>query len=168
MFPAFNTFCSELNDADAIKDALGIPRDQPIPPSQLEEGLGLCAKNIVDLATIHVASIDGKAITNWEDLRVLSPIFTITFIEDNAFGVTDFIGIPQKAVSDGYWVLVKGLKPGEHTIVFKGGIRDFFETQTTYHITIEPSNNNDHNYYDNNYGSYNNNGYNNNYNYYYY
>jgi len=97
-----------------------------------------------------------------QDFRGQSPLFTITYPEDNPFGVTNFTDIPQRAVSDGYWVLIKGLEPGEHTIKFRGGIAGTFETQTTYHITIEPSNNN---YYDNNYGSYNN-GYSNN-NYYY-
>jgi hypothetical protein len=162
LFPIFNTFCSELNDEAAIREALDIPPGQPIPASQLEEGLRLCAEGIINSANILEASIDGKEITNVQDFRVQSPLFTITYPEDNPFGVTNFTGIPQKAVSDGYWVLVKGLEPGEHIIEFRGGIAGQFETETTYHITIEPSNNN---YYDNNYGSYNN-GYSNN-NYYY-
>lgn len=162
LFPIFNTFCSELNDEAAIREALGIPAGQPIPQSQLKEGLRLCAEDIINQANILEASIDGKEITNLQDFRGQSPLFTITYPEDNPFGVTNFTDIPQRAVSDGYWVLIKGLEPGEHTIKFRGGIAGTFETQTTYHITIEPSNNN---YYDNNYGSYNN-GYSNN-NYYY-
>ena len=162
LFPIINTFCSELTYEAAIKEALGIPQDQPIPPSQLKEGLRLCAENIIDLVDILEVSIDGKEITNLENFRVQSPLFTISYPEDNVFGVTENTDIPQKAIADGYWVLVKGLKPGEHTIEFRGGISGVFETHVTYHITIEPAYNNDNNYYDNNYGSYNN-GYNNNY-----
>ena len=57
--------------------------------------------------------------------EVQSPLFTITIPEDNAFGVTNFTNIPQKAISDGYWVEVKGLDPGEHTIEFTGGATAF-------------------------------------------
>jgi hypothetical protein len=157
LFPIINTFCSELNDEAAIKEALGIPEDQPIPPSQLAEGLSLCAKNLIDGVDILEASIDGKNITNFEDFRVQSPVFTIVYPEDNVFDVTDFTDIPQKAVSDGYWVLVKGLEPGEHEIKFRGGISGVFETDVTYHLTIEPDNNNDYGYNNNNDYGYNNN-----------
>jgi hypothetical protein len=151
LFPIINVFCSELNDEAAIREALGIPAGQPIPPSQLEEGLRICAEDIINGVNILEASIDGKEITNFENFRVQSPLFTISYPEDNPFNVTDFIDIPQKAISDGYWVLVKGLEPGEHTIEFRGGISGVFETDVTYHITIEPANNNDHSYYDNSY-----------------
>jgi hypothetical protein len=163
LFPIFNTFCSELNDEAAIREVVGIPEGE-LTEEQLEEGLRKCAADIVNLATIFEASIDGKEITNLEDFRVQSPVFTISFPEDNPFNVTDFIDIPQRAVSDGYWLLVKGLEPGEHTIEFRGGIPGLFVTDVTYHITIEPVNNSYNNYYDDNYGSYNNNnGYENNY-----
>ena len=82
--------------------------------------------------------------------EVQSPLFTITIPEDNPFNVTSFINIPQRAISDGYWVEVKGLDPGEHTIEFTGGATAFnFTTHVLYHITIEPTNDNDNNYYDN-------------------
>jgi hypothetical protein len=138
LFPIINTFCSELNDQ--------------ISGPQVEEGLRQCAENNINAVDILEASIDGKNITNFEKFRVQSPLFTITIPEDNAFGITNFTDIPQKAISDGYWVEVKGLDPGEHTIEFTGGATAFnFVTHVLYHITIEPTNNNDHNYYDNDY-----------------
>ncbi|MGZ5489766.1 MAG: hypothetical protein ACXW2E_05515 [Nitrososphaeraceae archaeon] len=136
LFPIFNTFCSELNDQ--------------ISGPQVEEGLRQCAEDIINEVDILEASIDGKSITNFEKFRVQSPLFTISIPEDNAFGITNFTNIPQKAISDGYWVEVKGLDPGEHTIEFTGGATAFkFTTHVLYHITIEPTNNNDNNYYDN-------------------
>jgi hypothetical protein len=96
-----------------------------------------------------------------ENFRVQSPFFTTSYPEDNVFGVTEDIDIPQKSFADGYWVLVKGLTPGQHMIEFTGTVPpsedlpDGFKTHVTYHLTIEPDN-------DNNYGS-NDNGYGNNY-----
>jgi hypothetical protein len=138
LFPIINAQCLELND-------------QIFGP-QLEEKLRQCAEDIINEVDILEASIDGKNITNFEKFRVQSPLFTITIPEDNAFGYTNFTNIPQKTISDGYWVEVKGLDPGEHTIEFTGGATAFnFVTHVLYHITIEPTNNNDNNYYDNEY-----------------
>ena len=138
LFPIINVQCLELND-------------QIFGP-QLEEKLRQCAEDIINEVDILEASIDGKNITNFEKFRVQSPLFTITIPEDNAFGYTNFTNIPQKTISDGYWVEVKGLDPGEHTIEFTGGATAFdFVTHVLYHITIEPTNNNDNNYYDNDY-----------------
>ena len=82
--------------------------------------------------------------------EVQSPLFTISIPEDNAFDIINFTNISQKAISDGYWVEVKGLDPGEHAIEFTGGASAFkFTTHVLYHITIEPTKNNDNNYYDN-------------------
>ncbi|MGI0001365.1 MAG: hypothetical protein ACRD6Q_09055, partial [Nitrososphaeraceae archaeon] len=99
LFPIINVFCSELNDEAAIREALGIPAGQPIPPSQLEEGLRICAEDIINGVNILEASIDGKEITNFENFRVQSPLFTISYPEDNPFNVTSFINIPQRAIS---------------------------------------------------------------------
>jgi hypothetical protein len=138
LFPIINAQCLELND-------------QIFGP-QLEEKLRQCAEDIINEVDILEASIDGKNITNFEKFRVQSPLFTITIPEDNAFGYTNFTNIPQKTISDGYWVEVKGLDPGEHTIEFTGGATAFnFVTHVLYHITIEPTNNNDNSYYDNSY-----------------
>jgi hypothetical protein len=142
----------ELTDDETVRNITGIPAGQPIPEAQLEEALRQCAVEIIDGVNLLEFSIDGKNITNFEKFRVQSPLFNLTLRDDNPFDIVkDFPGIPQRAVSDGYYVLVKGLEPGEHTIEFKGGISGVFETQVTYHLTIEPTNNKDNNYYDNNY-----------------
>lgn len=56
----------------------------------------------------------------------------MTLREDNPFDIEGNTDIPQRAISDGYWVLVKGLESGEHTIEFKGGVAGLFETDVTY------------------------------------
>ena len=161
IIPIINAACLELTDEATIRNLTDIP-EGPIPEAQLEEGLRLCAEGIIDGVNLLEFSIDGKEITNLEDFRVQSPLFTMSLREDNPFDIEGNTDIPQRAISDGYWVLVKGLEPGKHTIEFKGGVAGLFETDVTYHITIESANNNDNKYYDNNYGSYNNKGYNSN------
>jgi hypothetical protein len=140
LIPIINVACLELTD------------DITVPETQLEEALRKCAVEIIDGVNLLEFSIDGKNITNFEKFRVQSPLFNMTLRDDNPFDiVNDFPGIPQRSVSDGYYVLVKGLEPGEHTIEFQGGIEGIFETQVTYHLTIEPTNNKDNNYYDDSY-----------------
>jgi hypothetical protein len=152
LIPIINAACMELTDDETVRNITGIPAGQPIPEAQLEEALRQCAVEIIDGVNLLEFSIDGKNITNFEKFRVQSPLFNLTLRDDNPFDIVkDFPGIPQRAVSDGYYVLVKGLEPGEHTIEFKGGISGVFETQVTYHLTIEPTNNKDNNYHDNNY-----------------
>jgi len=152
LIPIINVACLELTDDATVRNITGIPAGQPIPEKQLEEALRQCAVDIIDGVNLLEFSIDDRDITNFEKFRVQSPLFTVTLRDDNPFDiVNDFPGIPQRAISDGYYVLVKGLESGEHTIEFQGGVEDIFETQVTYHLTIEPTNNNDNNYYDNSY-----------------
>jgi hypothetical protein len=160
LFPIINTFCSELTDAELISNLTGIPL--PIPPAQIEEGLKTCTKAIIDQVDVTEASIDGQDVMNLEKFRVQSPLFLITYPPNNVFGVTNHTGIPQKAIAEGYWILLDGLKAGEHTIEFTGGASAAnFTTHVTYYLTIEPKHNNNYNnnnyYNDNNeYQSYSN------------
>ena len=143
LFPIITAACLELTDAATIRDLLGLDPNEPIPEAQLEEGLRLCAESIIDTVDLLEASIDGKEIpqSKLKDFfRVQSPLFTMTLRADNPFDIppeSSFPGIPQRSISEGYWVLVKGLEPGEHTIEFTGGITGVFETHVLYHITIE-------------------------------
>ncbi|HEX2406900.1 MAG TPA: hypothetical protein VHJ38_06800, partial [Nitrososphaeraceae archaeon] len=143
LIPIINVACLELTDDATVRNITGIPVGQPIPETQLEEALRQCAVDTIDGVNLLEFSIDGKEITNFEKFRVQSLLFNFTLPDDNPFDiVNDFPGIPQRAVSDGYYVLVKGLEPGEHTIEFQGGVEDIFETQVTYFLTIEPKHNN--------------------------
>jgi len=163
LIPIITAACLELVDEQRIRELVNIP-EGPIPKAQLEKGLKLCADELIDGVDLLEFSIDGKEITNFEKFRVQSPLFKMSLRADNPFDIDPVIpDFPQRSISDGYWVLVKGLEPGEHTIEFKGGIAGVFETEVTYHIMIEPTNNNNYNNYYEDYGSYNNNGYDSNY-----
>jgi hypothetical protein len=99
--------------------------------------------HFVDLVKIKEAeaSLDGQSI-DLSHARVQSPLFKTKVAVDNPFGEP-----PESkattAFADGYWVLLKPLSVGSHTIHFKAtfdlselGLPDF-TTEVTYHLTVE-------------------------------
>jgi hypothetical protein len=137
LIPIFNTACAEQTDAEVIKQELGLDADDDIPPSQLKEGLIRCTDYYMGFVKTLQFSIDGEAVEDFDDFRVLSPQFQIVYPEGNVFGQSP-TNVKQKAVAQGYWILVEDLEPGEHTIEVVSGLPDFdFETSVTYQLTIE-------------------------------
>jgi hypothetical protein len=59
------------------------------------------------------AKIDGQDLTISEDYRVKSPPFNFSYPPDNIFGAKQG---PTRVVGDGYWIFMRPLKPGNHTI----------------------------------------------------
>jgi hypothetical protein len=124
LFPVINGECSTL---------------EKVPANQL----AACATGQMDAVTKTSASVDGTDI----DLGRPGPnarfrftsdplVFRITFAPDNGFGVKAGTG---KAVADGYWVLVRPLTVGSHTIDFHGkavfpGFT--FEEGVHYNLTV--------------------------------
>jgi len=98
-FPILSTECSYAEDS-----TLKSPRD-----------LLKCAKE--ERASSLQASIDGTQLRNLESYRVDSPIFKFTFPEKNIFGAPS--GQTQ-GVSDGWFLMLKPLKPGHHVVEFRG------------------------------------------------
>jgi hypothetical protein len=88
------------------------------------------------------ATVDGAPIQNLQLYRIQTPIFNITFPNNNAAaGVS--AGTTQ-AVADGNWVFLKPLPPGKHELHFSGASVDYtstgtsaFATDATYHITVQ-------------------------------
>ena len=137
LIPIFNTVCAEQTDAGLIKQELGLEEDEEIPPSQLKEGLIRCTDFFVELADTLEFSIDGEAVEDFDEFRVVSPQFQIVYPEGNVFNQAP-TDVKQKAVAQGYWILVEDLEPGEHIIEVVSGLPEFdFETSVTYHLTIE-------------------------------
>jgi hypothetical protein len=86
-----------------------------------DAALRACAKDQMDAVTQTSASVDGTAIdlgpVSQGRFRFQSPLFTITFAPNNGFGVTAGTG---QAVADGFWLLIRPLSAGQHTIDFQG------------------------------------------------
>jgi hypothetical protein len=80
------------------------------------------------------AVVDGQKISIYR-IRSDPPFFSITAPEDNAVQIP--LGGTTSATADGFWVFLKPLPPGEHSIYFSGscssGIRN---VKANYRITI--------------------------------
>jgi hypothetical protein len=87
--------------------------------------------------------IDGKAVSDVAQYRVASPVFhTGPLPEDNILGRD--AGTDPRVASDGYYVMLKPLSVGTHTVRFSGrsfiSFLDYhFELDIQYTITIVPS-----------------------------
>jgi hypothetical protein len=98
-----------------------------------------CAESFIDLVTSLEADVDGRPVRGLFHYRIMSPLFTLTVVADNPFGDAAFNVGTYPGVTDGYWILLKPLKEGSHTIHFRGEIASFkppFVTEATYHLTI--------------------------------
>lgn len=103
-----------------------------------EPELRACAKADQDKVTSTMITVDGVQIN---PVRLQSPLFTATLPENNALGLK-----PQTtpAISDGYWVFLQPLPPGQHTIHASGSLVDFtttgtvnFASEAINHITVK-------------------------------
>jgi len=110
------------------------------PDEKTESDLLECAKTFQDQTTYAQVTINGTAIENLDRFRIQSPLFNFTFPENNIFGISP--GQTQ-AVSDGIWIILKPLPPGEHKIGFKGTSVDFttgatntFVSDATYNVIV--------------------------------
>jgi hypothetical protein len=103
-----------------------------------EQELRDCAAGLMNQVTATSASVDGATVDlgppSGGRFRFASPLFSITFAPNNAFGVA---AGTSPSVADGFWVLVKPLAVGKHTIdfqgVFAGGI---FQVTVHYDLTV--------------------------------
>jgi hypothetical protein len=92
------------------------------------------AAAIVDNPKTLVVSVDNAMLQALETYRVRSPIFSLTLPEGAVFGLPSGMSMPN--VSDGYWLMLTPLSPGEHTIYIKGVTNSDFVNEVTYHLTV--------------------------------
>lgn len=108
------------------------------PALKTEKELRDCAK--WPGASVEV-TIDGSKIQDIQKYQTQSPIFNVVFPQKNLFGAP---GGPTQAVSGGWWLLLKPLSPGKHTIHASGNVIDnpttgtqSFATEVTYRLTVQ-------------------------------
>jgi hypothetical protein len=128
LFPIVNTVCDTLEVNTPFFGAN-------------ETTQRICANNIANTAFDLHANIDGFEVKNPEQYRVDSPAggFTLTAVDNNPVGIPPGNGT---AVQDGFWILLKPLKPGEHVISFSGAFDETLvpgEFGATYILDIQPS-----------------------------
>jgi hypothetical protein len=100
-FPILEKEDSLAEDTDLISDSELINRSRE------------AINNVVSMEM----TLDGENIDHLEDYRFQSKIFELIFPLDNVYDVTPGI---TRSVCDGYWVFLKPLAPGRHSIHFKG------------------------------------------------
>jgi len=114
--------------------------DPPRTVQQLYDRAAFFVSKVTDL---H-ASIDGKPVANPFDYRGTSPEpFSFDLPATGniyQFWGSDVSGKIEPAVSDGYWLMLAPLAPGEHEIRFGGTYGDpiNFTLDITYHVTVLP------------------------------
>jgi hypothetical protein len=111
------------------------------PNLKTESQLLACAKSENEGITGLDASVDGVKTPGLSNFRVQSPLFNITYIPNNINGAP--IGTTQ-GISDGYWVMLKPLPVGDHTIHLAGSVVNYaegtlnnFANEVTYHIKVQ-------------------------------
>ena len=87
-----------------------------------------------------MAVLDGQSIADLSSFRFHSQLFSFTAAASLQAVDPCVTGSPQLAVVDGYWLLLKPLSPGTHTLTF-GGTIGAFSTKVTYELTISPEHN---------------------------
>ena len=108
-----------LISVDAGTSDYSDPTVKPKTPSRIIEILtkGNVYPNPFD------ATLDGKPLhlKNDEAHKVQSDLFNLTLPKDNVWGEHDG---PDKATTQGWWIMLKPLTPGEHTLHYITGYRD--------------------------------------------
>ena len=93
---------------------------QPGPGQTLEQFLAEFAKAVIDTTVDLAAEIDGEPVENIYQYRAASKLFNFT--ADPSWNVFDscITGTEQQGVADGYWLMLKPLCVGKHTIKLRG------------------------------------------------
>ncbi len=107
----------------------------------VEEVRALAAADM-DAVTKLSCTIDDKDLKDLFSYRAQDPYadgFCVTFPEGNVLGFP--AGDLCTVVTDGYWIMLRPLSPGQHTIRFKGRSgppsAGGFELDVIYHLTVE-------------------------------
>jgi hypothetical protein len=114
----------------------------PIVPPLDVAGLRALASASIAGATLE-ADVDGRVIQNPQQYHETSPVFSVTFPNNNVF---QFFGcnvpagtysLPDGFVDEGYYLMLAPLSAGQHTIHFHGTVPSAnFILDITYHLTV--------------------------------
>jgi hypothetical protein len=126
LIPIINVECSTLEEA-------------PFHGSN-EAELRSCAATFGDAIGVNTlaATIDGMKVKDLGSFRAQSPVFGFTLLYGNVLGAKPGTGF---SASDGYWLMLKPLSPGQHVIHFEGACVsgspcDGFSQNVNYNLTV--------------------------------
>jgi hypothetical protein len=113
------------------------PTFQPAPGQSLFDFLAPGAAAVENGVNSLTLTVDGQAVPGLFSYRVATPLFlfqgdpTLTATIDGCI-----TGHPQPAVSDGYFVMLKPLGRGTHTVNFGAAAASGFSSTVNYTLTI--------------------------------
>lgn len=121
------------------------PNFQPAPGQSVEEFLASMLTPIVDALTdltrngLMTAEVDGVPVQNLADHRAKSGLFLLTADPSLAAWDPCVTGGAQPTLSDGFWLMLRPLSPGVHTVHYKI-VADFLPDggqEVTFHISVK-------------------------------
>lgn len=113
------------------------------PPDKADDKkLVAAAKAAMDREVELEAALDGEPIARLARFRVASDAFTVAGPDRAADAAFEDIVGKQKVASNGYFLMLKALSPGKHTLHFRGKVKaekgkEPFEEDVTYELTVE-------------------------------
>ena len=126
-FPIINAECSTVepcpfhgDDGQELRTCVG----------GVTEGVGIKSVKV---------TIDRKNLHDLKSFRVQSPLFVFVMP-----GTNNFLGLPGvtsgSSMSDGYWIMLKPLSPGNHKLHFEAKVTSGpgagFSQDVTYNLTV--------------------------------
>lgn len=142
-FPIVNWTLWEPDDHEA---AVAVAESLGIDPSQLTDAelMQLGVAWLTDQSTPLSCTVDGVPLSDLNSYRGTPTAYDLVMDDQLAelFGIEG--GLKSPAAADGYWLMLKPLPPGEHTIEWHGAanIGDPLPTSFTvdiiYHLKVVP------------------------------
>jgi hypothetical protein len=114
-----------INSVHLLSESLSFKSD-----SDLEAKV----RNEADNVTEMNLTIDGLQLSELKKYRIHTSAFDVIIPDDNIWGVKPG---KTRAAGDGYWIFLRPLSPGRHTIESLGRDQDLFETGVTYELTVK-------------------------------
>src|SRR5262249_20358290 len=104
-----------------------------------EKRMMAAAKAYIDGATNVEVTLDTKPITGLEGFRVASGLIDVTGPDKREDAVLPQAVGEQKVATEGYWILLKPLPAGKHTLQLKGRLKGVppFALDVTYELSVE-------------------------------
>jgi hypothetical protein len=97
--------------------------------------------DLIDVGSLSV-TVDGEEIANLGDYRAQSPAYHFFLPKKkNMWGINNVEKAGYSGVADGYYVMLKPLSPGPHTVRFAGAFvldgEVLFGLDVTYNLEVE-------------------------------
>lgn len=103
------------------------------PSLKTKEDLLRCAMDANKDAVLQ-ATVDNQQIKDIDKYRVTSSLFNVTYPDDSIYPTNSNF---SQAVSDGWFIMLEPMKPGQHQIRFTASQIGQVPVDTTYHLIIK-------------------------------